>query len=139
VRWKRISWSTKWLQCKLAVNLLSIISLGLVKASILVFYMNIFTVRPFRIASQVMLGIVISWTISFFLANLLQCIPVTPLIEPFYENNCINGLPIWYGMAISDVIMDFMILIMPIPIVFHLQVPMKQRFGIIGIFLLGAT
>ena len=101
--------------------------------------MNIFAVRTFRVAAKVMLAIVIAWSVAFFFANLLQCIPVTPLIEPFYANNCFNGLPIWYGMAVSDVIIDFMVLLMPVPMVLRLQIPMRQRLGIMGIFLLGAT
>lgn len=123
---------------------MSVVGLGLVKASILVFYMNIFTVRPFRIAVYVMLGIVISWTIAYFFANLFTCVPVTSLIEPFYDDffpgrKCINAVPMWLSVVGSDLVVDVGILIMPIPMVIKLQLPWKARLGVLGMFLLGAS
>ena len=109
------------------------------KAAILIFYKTVFSVRSFRIASIVMLGVVAAWTIAFFFANLLNCYPVTPYIEPFYGNNCINGLPVWWSTGITDAIIDMAILIMPIPTILKLQLPLKQKIAIIGLFVLGAT
>ncbi|KAI1091711.1 hypothetical protein F5B19DRAFT_457258 [Rostrohypoxylon terebratum] len=126
-------------KCKLAVNILSTVGLGFVKSSILVFYMNIFYGKPFKIASQVVLGLVVSWTVSFFFANLFTCFPITPFIEAFYHNKCVDGLALWYGMAISDILIDVVILVMPIPMVFQLQLPLKQKLGVLVMFLLGAT
>ncbi|KAI1452858.1 hypothetical protein F4805DRAFT_470518 [Annulohypoxylon moriforme] len=126
-------------KCKLAVNILSTVGLGFVKSSILIFYMNIFYGKPFKIASQVVLGIVVSWTVAFFFANLFTCYPITPFIEAFYHNKCVDGLALWYGMAISDILIDVIILVMPIPMVFQLQLPLKQKLGVLVMFLLGAT
>ncbi|KAF3071140.1 MFS transporter, FHS family, L-fucose permease [Daldinia childiae] len=124
-------------KCKLAVNILSTVGLGLVKSSILVFYMNIFFGRPFEIASKVVLCLVIGWTVSFFFANLFTCYPITPFIEFFYHNDCVDGLALWYAMAISDIIIDVIILIMPIPMVLKLHLPWTQKLGVLAMFLLG--
>ncbi|KAI1465029.1 uncharacterized protein F4812DRAFT_439290 [Daldinia caldariorum] len=125
---------------KFAVNILSVIGLGLVKASILIFYKGIFnTVRPFRWAVYGMLGIVAAWTISYFFANLFTCYPITPLIEPFYGKNCINSIPMWLSVVATDLIVDIGILLMPVPMVLRLQLPLKARLGLLGMFLLGAT
>ncbi|KAI1646449.1 uncharacterized protein F4817DRAFT_365917 [Daldinia loculata] len=126
-------------KCKLAVNILSTVGLGFVKSSILVFYTNIFFGRPFEIASKVVLGLVIGWTVSFFFANLFTCYPITPFIEFFYHNDCVDGLALWYAMAISDIIIDVIILIMPIPMVLKLHLPWTQKLGVLAMFLLGAT
>jgi hypothetical protein len=115
------------------------VGLGLVKSSILVFYKSIFFGKPFKIASYVALGLVGSWTVAFFFANLFTCWPVSPFIEPFYKNNCIDGLSMWYAMAISDTIIDFLILFLPIPVVLKLQLPLRQKIGVLVMFLLGAT
>ena len=119
--------------------MLSYTGLGFSKASILVLYMRIFTQRSFRICAQVMLGIVTVWTISFFFASLLECLPITPLVEPFYNNKCVNTIPLWYTGGISDILIDFMILTMPIPMVWKLQLPTKQKIGVLAMFSLGAT
>ncbi|KAL8630375.1 hypothetical protein Q9189_003935 [Teloschistes chrysophthalmus] len=91
------------------------------KSSFLLFYMSIFTTKRFRICAQVVLGIVVAWTVSFFFANLFTCYPISPFIEAFYGNNCVNGLALWYAMAISDIIVDFFIILLPIPVVLKLQ------------------
>jgi len=101
--------------------------------------MSIFTTKRFRILAQLVLGLVVSWTISFFFANLFTCYPISPFIEAFYENHCVDGLALWYSMAITDIIVDFLILLMPIPVVLRLQLPFQQRIGVLAMFLLGAT
>lgn len=32
------------------------------------------------------LGLVVSWAISFFFANLFTCYPISPFIEAFYKH-----------------------------------------------------
>jgi hypothetical protein len=86
-----------------------------------------------------MLGIVWAWTIAYFFAHLLSCIPVTVFIEAYYGNKCIDQVPMFLSVAISGTIMDFSILSMPIPVTMRLQLPLKQRIGVMGILLLGAT
>ena len=86
-----------------------------------------------------MLALVIAWTISFFFASLLQCFPITALVEAFYGNKCVDTIPLWYTGSITDIIIDFMILAMPIPMVWNLHLPTKQRIGVLAMFLLGAT
>lgn len=83
--------------------------------------MSIFTTKRFRICAQIILIIVISWTVAFFFANLFTCYPISPYIEAFYKNNCVDGLSLWYAMAISDIIVDFFIILLPIPVVLKLQ------------------
>ncbi|KAI8960490.1 hypothetical protein F5Y11DRAFT_367390 [Daldinia sp. FL1419] len=126
-------------KCKFAANIISTIGLGFVKLSILVFYMGIFLGKMFGIVSKVVLGLVICWTVSFFFANLFTCYPITPFIEAFYHNKCVEGLSLWYSVAISDIIMDVVILTMPIPMVLKLHLPWTQKLGVLAMFLLGAT
>ena len=86
-----------------------------------------------------MLGIVTSWTIAYFFANLFTCYPITPLVEPFYGKKCVNSIAMWQSAIVSDIILDFMILVMPAPMVLRLQLPLMQRLGVLGIFMLGTT
>ncbi|KAI1175284.1 hypothetical protein F4777DRAFT_335884 [Nemania sp. FL0916] len=125
---------------KLAVNVLSPLGFGLVKASIVVLYERIFhNIRHFRYAAYVMLGLIVPWSISFFFANLFICYPVTALIEPFYGKKCVDRAAVFLSTLVSNLIFDVLILIMPIPVVLRLHLPRKDRFGVLGMFLLGAT
>lgn len=127
------------LQTKFAVNILAVVGLGMVKSSILIFYKNIFTVRWFRWTVYGMLGVVAVWTLSFTLTNLFTCYPVTPLIEFFYGNKCMETVPMWLSVVITDLIVDVAILCMPVPMVLKLHLPWKERLAVLGMFMLGAT
>lgn len=108
-------------------------------ASTLIFYKNIFNVHGFRVAVYIMPSIVFAWTISYFFANLFTRFPITPLIEPFYGNKCINVVPTWLSVVITDLIVDVGILLMPVPMVLRLQLPWKDRLVVLGMFGLGAS
>ena len=86
-----------------------------------------------------MLSVVAMWTISYAFANLFTCYPITALVEPFYGNKCIDVVPMWISVIISDIILDVLIFLLPIPMVMNLQMPLKQRLAVLCMFLLGAT
>lgn len=125
-------------QCKFASQIIATVGLGVTKASVLVFYVNIFITKRFKIWAYFMLGIVTAWTISFFFSNLFTCYPITALVEAFYGNNCVNGPKMWYASCITDFITGFMILATPVPMVLKLQVHWHQKLAIQGMFALGA-
>lgn len=85
-----------------------------------------------------MLGVVAAWTIAYFFSNLFTCYPITALVESFYGNKCINAVPMWLSVVATDLIVDVVILTIPIPMVLRLQLPLKERLGVLGMLLLGA-
>ncbi|KAB8263850.1 hypothetical protein BDV32DRAFT_146153 [Aspergillus pseudonomiae] len=127
-------------KCKFASQLMAVIGLGLTKLSLLVLLRGIFSIsRVFNHVSAALLGITGVWTISFFFSNLFTCYPITPLVEPFYGNKCIDSVSMWYASCITDVIIDVFILVLPLPLVFKLRLPMKQRLAVAGMFIMGAA
>ena len=112
---------------------------GASKASVLLLYFRIFVQKRFRQCVQVMLGLVTAWTITFFLTNLFACRPVTALVEPFYGNKCVDTISMWYAGSVSDIILDLLILLMPIPVVWQLHLPTKQKIGVLAMFFLGTV
>lgn len=129
-----ISWQTKF-----ALNCISIVGLGLVKSSILVMYRNIFHVTKFRLVIDIMLGLVACWSISFFFSHLFTCYPITVFIEPYYGNKCVQTVPMFIAVLITDVIADLIILVLPIPMVLGVQLPMKKKLAVIGMLSMGAA
>jgi hypothetical protein len=92
---------TKVSQTKFALNMISIIGLGLVKSSILVMYKNIFAVRKFQIVVYTVLAFVVGWTVSFSISHLFTCYPITVFIEPYYNNNCVETVPMFLSLLVS--------------------------------------
>lgn len=80
------------------------------------------------------------WTVAFFFANLFQCWPLWIDWTNFGFNyaNCINTNLMYLAQAWSDFLTDFMILLLPLPCIWKLQMSTTHKIGISGMFLLGA-
>ncbi|KAE8161894.1 hypothetical protein BDV40DRAFT_266587 [Aspergillus tamarii] len=108
-----------------------------IKISILLLYRRIFTVRSFRIASLITGGLVISWCLAVFITVLLQCRPIALNWNKALEGTCIDPKQFFFGNAISNLLIDVVILALPIPMVLQLQLRLSQKLTVLGIFLLG--
>ena len=122
---------------KFALQIFSVLGEGAIKSAVALLYIRIFSVRKYRIAVQVVLILTVGWTISLFFATLFQCYPITAFVESIYENTCVDTEALWYAVSISDIIFDFILLIIPIPVILGLQLPWKEKVGVIFMFLLG--
>lgn len=114
-----------------------------IKSSIVCFYRRIFRGTIFNIVTIALLVVIVCWGISIFLATLLQCAPIRMVWQslsgsPERNAQCINVIPLFYAMAISNLILDILILAIPIPMVWKLQMPRSRKVAVSGIFLLGA-
>ena len=108
---------------------MQIVTLATIKISILFFYRRIFRGRAFDIASWVLIGVVVAWAITFFIAILAAC--GTSIAANFQtlgalKGECVNTFDILIALAVSDVAVDLAILIMPIPLVSPLKGPIRS-------------
>lgn len=119
--------------------MISILGLGLVKSSILVLYYTLFPSKGFHYAVWGVLAFVIGWTISFFFSHLFTCYPITVFIEPYYGNSCVQTVPMFLALLFTDVVADWVILLLPVPMVLKVQLPLKKKFAVMGMLGLGAA
>ncbi|KAJ5507773.1 hypothetical protein N7527_009916 [Penicillium freii] len=108
-----------------------------IKISILLLYRRIFSVPKFQLASLLTGGLVLSWCLSVSITVLLQCRPIALNWNKQLSGTCINSKQFFFGNAISNLIIDAVILALPIPMVLQLQLRLSQKLSILGIFLLG--
>ncbi|EAT87554.1 hypothetical protein SNOG_05163 [Parastagonospora nodorum SN15] len=120
-------------ETKFAINMISIIGLGLVKSSLLIMYKNIFAVRKFQIVVYCVLAFVVGWTISFSISHLFTCYPITVFIEPYYN------IPMFLSLLFTGVIADVAILVLPIPMVMSIKMEFKKKLAVILMLALGAA
>ena len=107
-----------------ATDLIQILILGLVKLSFLFLYRRVFNTGSgglFNIATKGLIGVVIVWTISLFFAHLFMCgvhfsafYILPPKEEKLY---CVNTTMLNVAYSISDVIIDILTIILPLPLV----------------------
>lgn len=128
-----------FLEINFAQQLSSTLTFGLTKLSVLLFYKRVFRGDTFNAAVWTMMGIVGVWFVAFFFANLLQCYPISVnWVDSGAQNtSCINTNMMYIAQAWTDMLTDVMILSLPIPCIWALQMPARHKVGVTAIFLLG--
>ncbi|KAK0710546.1 hypothetical protein B0T21DRAFT_78745 [Apiosordaria backusii] len=113
------------------------VGVGLAKISILLQYKRIFSHTILRQIIKFGLGFLICWTITLCFLLPLACVPVAAFWDPDVEGFCLDNATIWYIMAGVNVVTDFTIFSMPIPVIKSLQLPKLQRAMLFIVFTLG--
>ncbi len=110
-----------------------------VKISLLVLYRRIFNTPAFRTRSLLVGVACLAWWIVEVFTNIFQCRPIAAAFDPasLFTNRC-NDLQSYYtGITASNLGLDIILLLLPLHMVWKLQLPIKQRLALIGIFSLG--
>lgn len=122
-------------------DLMQVVTLMTLKLAFLFFYRRIFRGRTFNIASWTLIGIVVAWAISFFIAILAACgASVRANFETLgaLKAKCVDTFVVLVCLAVFDVVVDLAIMILPIPLVWALQMPIKRKIAVTSMFLVGA-
>ena len=116
------------------------ITLTFIKCSILCLFLRIFgTVKKsFRVATYTILGLAIAWGISVSITAAFQCKPIAAAWNPdITSKHCINIRDYFVSTSSLNVVIDFAILILPLPPLWRLQLATSRKVTISSIFLLG--
>lgn len=69
---------------------------------------------------------------------IFSCHPIRQFWEIETPNRkCVPELPFFLGLQIPNVVIDLVIIILPLPYLWKLQISLPQRIAISGIFILG--
>lgn len=68
----------------------------------------------------------------------LVCVPLEAVWDPSVTGKCLSHrTEMWYVNGVMHIVLDFAIIIMPLPIVWNLNLPRPQKWLLSGIFGLG--
>ncbi|MCJ1459210.1 hypothetical protein MMC28_009587 [Mycoblastus sanguinarius] len=115
-------------------------SIFTVKYSILAFYWRLFSkLKGARIAIRVLLAVVTCWAIAAVLITAFQCRPVAAFwdISLRHDATCQNSFWSYLISSLVHVITDLAILVLPIPLIWKLQMNRSQKLLLSAIFALG--
>ncbi|KAK5120989.1 hypothetical protein LTR85_005773 [Meristemomyces frigidus] len=128
----KVVWVALWLQPMI---------LGCIKLSILFFYRRIFSVKKsFNITSWVMISLVTGFMIAFTVGLFFDCgtnIAANWGSLSEIAEQCPFGFLPTVIYTILDACFDFIVLILPIPWIWTLQMPTSKKLSVCGCFLLG--
>ena len=122
----------------LTASLFQPLILAVAKMSVLVLLRRIFVLRGFRIATDVLMVIVVCWGIAIEVSNATICLPLTSRWDPSVPAHCGNQTALNQAAPIPWIVTDLAILILPLPMIRKLHMPIQQKLGLGILFLVGS-
>lgn len=113
------------------------ISLFLTKVSILLLYLRLFPHPRFVKACWItiaVMGAFLFWTVFGFM---FMCTPVRYFWNRSIEGHCFNPEWVYFTNAPFNIVTDFVLFGLPLPILRELQLPRRQKTGLIILFAIG--
>ena len=126
----KVLWSLFWLYH---------IQLWLSKLSALAFYARIFGSgnKTFRLALWAVTGLICTWIVAVLVSLILQCNPPQQAWERTNRDACHDPYNWLLASGVSDLILDLIILLLPLPMIWRLRVKQSRKALIIGVFISG--
>ncbi|KAI3331630.1 hypothetical protein HD806DRAFT_477917 [Xylariaceae sp. AK1471] len=113
--------------------------LAFLKLSILSFYGHIFPQRLFHYWLWAVSVLVASWDISFTFVTIFQCNPVSYAWDTNQPGHCINYGTSQLASGVINIITDILILVMPIPLIWKLNITKQKKRQVTLTFAIGCT
>ncbi|CAG9993933.1 unnamed protein product [Clonostachys byssicola] len=118
-----------------------VVTLCLCKVSILFFYLRTFPSRKFRLAVNGALLLTILPTFVIMFLQIFQCIPIAYIWEgwqkPDYVGYCLNLNHLTFISTGFSIVQDLVILILPLPSLFQLNINIRDKIGLVFMFSFG--
>ncbi|OCL03126.1 hypothetical protein AOQ84DRAFT_227968 [Glonium stellatum] len=111
-----------------------------VKCSICCLYIRIFGIyKAFRWYNYLFIVITVLWGLANLFGLIFQCHPIHEAWNPSGDRSmCVNLKAFLVGTNTPNVILDFLILVAPIPLIWRLHLLTRKKILIIAVLTLGA-
>ncbi|KAL8671048.1 MAG: hypothetical protein Q9168_004441 [Polycauliona sp. 1 TL-2023] len=110
-----------------------------IKSSVLCLYLRIFGVnKKFGIIVKCFIVAVVAWGIAVLLTTIFQCKPVRGAWDISVPRDQCFNLRTWLiATNVPNIVIDFSIICLPLPLIWKLKLSMERKIGLTGVFLLG--
>ena len=125
-------------QATLSASMSYSITAMFVKLSLLAFYLRLSPSPTFRALTVGLIVISTGFGIGSVVAVGLQCIPLRMLWDPDAEGYCFDVNFFYFANAGIHIVTEIAIYVLPIPTLWKLQLPRRQKIGLCGIMSVGA-
>ena len=121
-----------------ALELVYGVGITLIRISVVLFYHRIFgRERKFRIALWCTGGMLIAWFIAISAVSIFQCSPVQKQWDYTLPGHCLSFYGTFIGVTAPNVFIDLFLLLLPVPMLWKLQIRTTQKIALTANFLLG--
>jgi hypothetical protein len=112
------------------------LSLPCTKLSILLLYIRVLTYENFRRVAWGVLAMIAIFSIGFLVALMTACIPLRKYWDPSVDGTCLP-VSVWWAGTGFNVGSDFLLVLLPLPVIFSLTLPPRQKLALVFVFVLG--
>lgn len=118
--------------------ILCAVTTGFAKTSLALFYRTISPQKWWRLCSYGLLFLLAGYNSAIFFAILFGCRPVKRNWDLTVPGTCIDKPSLYIATAALGIASDLVLLLMPIPMILRLQMPSRQKLGLIIFFAIGS-
>jgi hypothetical protein len=112
----------------------------LTKLSVLCFYLRIFTIIPtLKLAIWATSILIILYWIVATITIVTQCHPIPHYWNSSISGTCLDEFKLIVGLAIPNIVLDFVVLLLPVIPLWRLQMDHRHKMGLLVVFILGYT
>ncbi|MCJ1344611.1 hypothetical protein MMC31_002814 [Peltigera leucophlebia] len=105
------------------------------KLAMLCFFLRIFIERWHRVTCYILMGVLVATAVATLAANLAQCIPLKVLWGTTEAaEKCINQQLLWALSSLPNIITDLIMLALPVPVIWKIQLSWKDKVGLMLTF-----
>lgn len=109
----------------------------MVKISLLVFYLEIFKSRQFRLSAYVVLIYIVVSSLVIFFLTIFSCTPISGFWNRDVKAKCLNVQGLAYVHSASAILQDIILLILPMVFIRHLQMKRYRKVAVGLMFAIG--
>ncbi|XXH01708.1 hypothetical protein Hte_008069 [Hypoxylon texense] len=114
------------------------LSLMLIKFTLFFQYYRLIQEVPhYRIFYIVIMVAVTGWVVAQEFVLIFSCTPIASYWDHSIPGTCLDSLLIGWMNAIGNIVTDLIVLILPIPVVWRLNLKRGRKWAVLGIFALG--
>ncbi|KAH0001685.1 hypothetical protein KCU78_g14755, partial [Aureobasidium melanogenum] len=121
----------------LSWNVLYVFLIHVTKASILTQYLRIFPTRTMRRLTWLLFAALVPSVLWGVFASIFICDPVKKVWRPMTPGKCLSTRTYWVSVTAVNIVLDFAVLALPMPVISRLKLPKRQKIALVGVFLLG--
>ncbi|KAK8063074.1 Satratoxin biosynthesis SC1 cluster protein 4 [Apiospora hydei] len=81
--------------------------------------------------------VVMGWTIAMVFSMTFICVPVYAYWDKSVPHVCLSDPMMQLTNSVGNIVTDLILLLLPMPVLWRLNLPIRQKWGVIGIFSLG--
>lgn len=113
------------------------VSLAAIKTSILLQFLRFLVGAKITRFCWFMVGVCICYGIASVFATIFFCVPVSGFWNPKPTDKCISKQGLWLTHSGINIVTDVIIFLTPVQTVLKLNMNMRQKIAVIGVFCVG--